>query len=96
VSALAGVATMARDSGRYRGKRHDGAVRHGVRHVIYMATLLAVTHNPVLQRFHQRRIAAVKPPKVALVACMRKLIVILNVIARDHAPWNPEGLRHAS
>ena len=54
-----------------------------------MATLSAVKHNPVLHAFHQRLIAAGKPPKVALVACMRKLVVILNAMARDHAPWNP-------
>jgi transposase len=57
-----------------------------------MATLSAVRHNPVLKQFHQRLIAAGKPPKVALVACMRKLLVILNAMLRDHAPWNPSIL----
>jgi transposase len=54
-----------------------------------MATLSAVKYNPVLQRFHQRLISAGKPAKVALVACMRKLLVILNAMVRDGVAWNP-------
>jgi transposase len=96
ISALVGVAPMARDSGVWRGKRQIWGGRHGVRHVIYMATLSAVKHNAVLRQFHQRLIAAGKPPKVALVACMRKLLVILNAMARDRAPWNPERPVHAA
>jgi transposase len=53
-----------------------------------MAALSAVRHNPILRQFHQRLIAAGKPPKVALVACMRKMVVILNAMARDHTPWD--------
>jgi transposase len=89
ISALVGVAPMARESGAWRGKRQTCGGRHEVRTVVYMATLSAVKYNPVLQRFHQRLIGAGKPAKVALVACMRKLLVILNAMVRDHAAWNP-------
>jgi transposase len=89
IGALVGVAPMARESGHWRGKRQTCGGRREVRTVVYMATLSAVRHNPVLKQFHQRLIAAGKPPKVALVACMRKLLVILNAMLRDHAPWNP-------
>jgi transposase len=89
ISALVGVAPMARDSGAWRGKRQTCGGRHEVRTVIYMATLSAVKYNPVLQRFHQRLISAGKPAKVALVACMRKLLVILNAMVRDGVAWNP-------
>jgi transposase len=89
ISSLVGVAPMARESGAWRGKRQICGGRHEVRTVIYMATLSAVKYNPVLQRFHQRLISAGKPPKVALVACTRKLRVILNAMVRDGVAWNP-------
>ena len=89
IGALVGVAPMARESGRWQGKRHTCGGRHEVRTVLYMATLSAVRHNPVLKQFHQRLRAAGKPPKVALVACMRKLLVILNAMLRDQSVWNP-------
>ncbi len=95
ISALVGVAPMARDSGVWRGKRQVWGGRHAVRHVVYMAALAAVRHNPVIRDFYQRLLAAGKPPKVALVACMRKLLVILNAMARDRAPWDPGRARHA-
>jgi transposase len=90
ISALVGVAPMARESGKWRGKRQTCGGRSEVRTVIYMATLSAVQHNPVLKQFHQRLIAAGKLPKVALVACMRKLIIILNAMVRDKACWDVE------
>jgi transposase len=90
ISALVGVAPMARESGKWRGKRQTCGGRSEVRTVVYMATLAAVQHNPVLKQFHQRLIAAGKAPKVALVACMRKLLVILNAMIRKNAVWNPE------
>jgi transposase len=90
ISALVGVAPMARESGKWRGKRQTCGGRSEVRTVIYMATLSAVQHNPVLKQFHQRLIAAGKLPKVALVACMRKLLVILNAMVRDKACWDAE------
>jgi transposase len=89
ISALVGVAPMARESGRWQGKRHTCGGRHEVRQVVYMATLSAVRHNAVLRAFHQRLRAVGKPPKVALVACMRKLLVMLNAMVRDRSPWNP-------
>jgi transposase len=95
ISALVGVAPMARDSGKWRGKRQIWGGRHDVRHVIYMASLSAVRHNPVLRAFYERLIAAGKPPKVAMVACMRKLLVILNAMARDQAPWRHTEAGHA-
>jgi transposase len=90
VGSLVGVAPLACDSGKYTGKRRTWGGRSEVRSVLYMATLSAVQHNPVLKAFHQRLISAGKPPKVALVACMRKLVVILNAMARDRAAWSPE------
>jgi transposase len=91
ISALVGVAPMARESGKWRGKRQTCGGRAEVRTVLYMATLAAVKHNPILKGFHQRLRAAGKPPKVALVACMRKLLVILNAMIRDKAVWRSPG-----
>lgn len=88
ISALVGVAPLACDSGQHRGRRHTWGGRAEVRAVLYMATLSAVRYNPVLRQFHQRLVRAGKPPKVALTACMRKLIVILNAMARDQQPWD--------
>jgi transposase len=93
ISALVGVAPLARDSGRTRGKRSTWGGRADVRAVLYMAALSAIRHNPVIGRFHQKLIAAGKPKKVAIVACMRKLLVILNAMLRDQQPWNAE--KHA-
>lgn len=94
ISALVGVAPLARDSGKQSGKRRTWGGRGEVRAMLYMATLSAVRYNPVLRQFHARLITAGKPPKVALVACMRKLIVIVNAMARDKAPWDPDkGLK---
>lgn len=89
ISKLVGVAPIARDSGDRRGKRHIAGGRSAVRHVIYMATVSAKTHNPVIRAFYERLVAAGKPPKVALVACMRKLLTILNAMMRDGARWDP-------
>jgi transposase len=94
ISALVGVAPLARDSGQHRGYRCIWGGRAEVRDVLYMATLAAVKHNAVLRAHHQRLIAAGKPSKVALVACMRKLLVILNAMARDQARWDPS--RHCT
>jgi transposase len=92
ISALVGVAPLACDSGNHRGKRRTWGGRADVRATLYMATLSAVRYNQSIRAFHQKLIAAGKPPKVALVACMRKLLTILNAMARDQAPWNP--LKH--
>lgn len=90
ISALVGVAPMARESGKWQGKRQTCGGRHEVRAVIYMATLSAVRYNPAIKQFHQRLIAAGKPPKVALVACMRKFLIILNALVRDKTNWDPQ------
>lgn len=85
--ALVGVAPFNRDSGQRRGKREVWGGRAPVRAALYMGTLVATRHNPVLREFYERLLAAGKPKKVALVACMRKLLSILNALMRDHAIW---------
>jgi transposase len=91
IAALVGVAPFNCDSGKHRGERHIWGGREDVRSVLYMATLAAVRSNPVIRRFYQRLRTVGKKPKVALTACMRKLLVILNAIARDRTPWNPNN-----
>ena len=88
VSALVGVAPMNRDSGTMRGKRAIFGGRPDVRRVLFMAALVASRHNPVIKAFYQRLLAAGKPKKVALVACMRKLLTILNAMVRSGKPWD--------
>ena len=90
IAKLVGVAPIARESGTRKGPRQIAGGRAEVRAVVYMASLTAMRSNPVIRAFHQRLIAAGKPKKVALVACMRKLLTILNAMLRDHAPWDPE------
>jgi transposase len=90
IAKLVGVAPLANDSGQHRGKRCIWGGRSEVRAVLYMACISAVRHNPVLRSFHQRLIAAGKPPKVAIVACMRKLLTILNAMLRDQTMWDPQ------
>jgi transposase len=88
--ALLGVAPYDDDSGRRRGERHIKGGRRWVRNAFYMPCLSAATqHNPVLKAFYQRLIAKGKKPKVALVACMRKLIVILNTMLTRRQKWDP-------
>ena len=87
IAALAGVAPMNRDSGRYRGKRKIQGGRVEVRAPLYMASLVAIQHNPALTRFYRRLREAGKPARLALVATMRKLLTILNAMLRDHKPW---------
>lgn len=90
IAALGGVAPHAADSGTLRGQRVIWGGREAVRQSLFMAALAAVRTDPVFQAFHARLIDAGKPPKVALVACMRKLLTILNAMVRDATPWNPE------
>jgi len=90
IAALVGVAPFNRDTGLYRGRRHIQAGRTDVRCVLYMATLAAIRSNAVIRRFHQRLIAADKLKKVAITACMRKLLTILNAMLRSNKPWNVE------
>jgi transposase len=89
LSALVGVAPFNRDSGTFRGKREVWGGRAPVRATLYMGALVATRHNPVLKEFYGRLLAAGKPKKVALVACMRKLLSILNAVLRDRSCWRP-------
>jgi len=88
VAKLAGVAPLNRDSGKQRGTRHIFAGRAPLRAKLYMATLTAIRCNPVIKAFYQRLIARNKLKKVAIVACMRKLLTIINVMVRDNKFWN--------
>ena len=86
-SALIGVAPMNRDSGRYKGHRKIQGGRPQVRTVLYMAMMSAMQSNPVFKATYQRLVAAGKPKKVAIIACVRKMIVILNSMLRDGVMW---------
>ena len=88
IAKLVGVAPMNCDSGRYRGQRHIQGGRAHLRCALYMATLTAIRFNPGIAAFYQRLIAAGKKFKVAMTACMRKLLVRLNAMLRDRAPWH--------
>jgi transposase len=90
VAALVGVAPLNRDSGQMRGQRSIWGGRADVRRTLYMATLSAVRFNPVLKAHYEHLLAAGKRKKVALVACMRKLLTILNAIAKHRSQWNPD------
>ena len=92
IAALVGVAPLNRDSGRYRGKRMVWGGRARVRGTLYMATLVATRFNPAIRPFYQRLLAGGKPKKVALTACMRKLLTILNAMARHETPWQTMDL----
>lgn len=89
ISALVGVCPYNRDSGFYRGKRRISGGRADIRSVLYMATLAATRYNPVIKAFYERLKQGGKLPKVALVACMRKLLTILNAMLKTHQRWNP-------
>ncbi|CAH9067550.1 IS110 family transposase ISPtu2 [Pseudoalteromonas sp. CIP111854] len=86
-SSLLGVAPMNRESGRYKGLRKIQGGRHQVRTVLYMAMMSATQSNPVFKSTYQRLVATGKPKKVALIACVRKMIVILNSMLRDGVMW---------
>lgn len=84
---LVGVAPLNRDSGKFRGKRKVWGGRAEIRSVLYMATMSAIRSNPVIRVFYQRLIEAGKPHKVAVTACMRKLLTILNAMVKNNTPW---------
>ncbi len=90
IAALVGVAPMNRDSGARRGKRMVWGGRAPVRAVLYMAALVGIKHNPVLRQFYDRLRAAGKPFKVAVTACMRKLLTILNAMLHQNRRWDPQ------
>lgn len=89
IAALAGVAPFNRDSGTWRGKRTTWGGRASVRSALYMAALVASKYNPVIKAFYERLLKAGKPKKVALTACMRKLLVILNAMLKNGTFWDP-------
>ncbi len=88
ISALIGVCPYNRDSGNYKGKRRIWGGRGSVRKVLYMATLVAIRFNPVLKQTYQRFLDAGKLKKVAIVGCMRKLLVTMNAMLRENAKWS--------
>jgi transposase len=87
IAALVGVAPFNRDSGALRGKRRIRGGRASVRTILFMAMLTSIQHNPVIRSAYQRLVAAGKHKKVALTACMRKMITILNAMLRDQTSW---------
>ena len=89
IAALVGVAPFNRDSGRWRGKRTTWGGRASVRSALYMAALSASRHNPVIRAFYERLLEAGKPKKVALTACIRKPLVILNAMIKNGTMWDP-------
>ncbi len=92
IAALVGIAPLNRDSGTLRGKRKVWGGRAPVRAALYMAALVATRHNPVIKAFYQRLCAAGKAKKVALVACMHKLLTILNAMLKHGTPWRQPAL----
>lgn len=91
IAALVGVAPLNRDSGTLRGRRCVWGGRAQVRKVLYMGALVGARFNPTIRAFHERLVSAGKPKKVALVACMRKLLTILNAMVASNKPWNLEA-----
>jgi len=90
IAALVGVAPMNKESGNYKGKRRIRGGRANVRKVLFMAIMSAMQSNPKIKRQYTAMKEAGKPPKVAMVACMRKLITILNMMVKTGQHWNPE------
>ncbi len=95
IAALVGVAPFNHDSGKHRGQRSIRGGRSEVRAVLYMATLTAVRHNPQIRTFYERLLAAGKKPRVALIACARKLLTILNAMMRTKQPWRLDAPKAA-
>jgi transposase len=89
IAALVGVAPFTRQSGQWQGKSFIAGGRPNVRAALFVATMSAVRHNPTIRAFRQRLLAKGKPKMVVMVACMRKLLTILNAILRDQKPWQP-------
>jgi transposase len=89
VAKLVGLAPLNCDSGKFRGRRMTWGGRANVRSALYMAALSAVRHDPTIKAFYQRLLAAGKPKKVALTACMHKLLTIINAVIRSGLPYQP-------
>ena len=92
IAKLIGVAPLANDSGKRSGKRHIQGGRRQVRSVLYMATLAATRSNPQIRSYYQNLLAKGKPQRVAIVACMRKLLIILNAMIRTDQNWSPANV----
>lgn len=95
ISSLVGVAPLNHDSGKHRGKQVIWGGRAQVRAVLYMATLVASRSNPVIKAFYERLCQKGKPKKVALTACMHKLLIILNAMVKSATPWQPNLVEQA-
>jgi len=93
-SSLIGVAPITKESGRFKGKRMIQGGRAQVRTVMYMAMMSAIQCNPVFKTTYERLLSAGKPKKVAIVACMRKMVVILNSMLRDDVMWNKDSVKN--
>ena len=93
IAALVGVAPLNCDSGTMRGKRTIWGGRAHVRTVLYMSTLVATRFNPQIKAFYQRLLAAGKVKKVAMTACMRKFLTILNAMLKHRTPWQPQEVQ---
>jgi transposase len=87
IAALSGLAPFNRDSGKMRGRRRIRGGRAPIRTMLYMAMLCGIQHNPVMKQFYEKLVAQGKHKKVALIACMRKMITILNAMVRDQKEW---------
>jgi len=90
IAALAGLAPFNKDSGQFRGQRHIEGGRSKLRQALYMVTLAATRFNPAIRTYYQRLLEKGKAKKVALVACMRKLLTILNAMIKKQQPWCPQ------
>lgn len=96
IGKLVGVAPLNRDSGSFKGRRTTWGGRANVRSALYMASLSAVRHEPTIRAFYERLVAAGKPKKVALVACMHKLLTIMNAVIKSGVPWQSGYPQHAN
>lgn len=96
ISTLIGIAPINRDSGTLRGRRTVFGGRASVRTALHMSALVGTRHNTVIKKFYTRLVAAGKPKKVALTACIRKLLTILNAMLKNNEAWDPLYRQHAS
>jgi transposase len=92
IASLVGVAPFPAESGKFKGKRFCRGGRNSIRRVLYMATLNASRYNPIIKQFYDHLVAQGKPKKVALIACARKLLTILNAMVRNNSPWQPKSI----
>ena len=91
ISRLVGVAPINHDSGQHKGKRMINGGRAQVRAILYMGAVVAMRHNPVIKIFYERLVERGKAKKLALTACVRKILVILNAMVRHNQPWQVPG-----